>query len=127
MPEPCRGTTKAGRPCEAPAAPGSTWCFFHDPARADARAAARRKGGQAAVRRAAVLPADTPEAPLKTSADVAVFLGATVNRVCRGELDAKIGNCVAVLCGQLLRTLEGVELAARVEALEWVLKSRKEG
>jgi hypothetical protein len=114
MADACQGTTKAGQQCKAPPMLGSTWCFFHHPARADARAAARRKGGQAAVKRAAVLPPDSPDAPLKTSADVAVFLGATVNRVCRGELDAKVGNCVAVLCGQLLRAIEGGELAARV-------------
>jgi hypothetical protein len=75
-------------------------------------------------RPAAVLPADTPDEPLTTVKDVAAFLGVTINQVRRGELDVKVGNCLGLLCGQLLKALESRNLAARVEMLELVLKQR---
>jgi hypothetical protein len=94
------------------------WCFSHDPAIAERRREGQQRGGVSRSRRAAVLPADTPDAPLSTLADVAAFLGATANQVRRGELDPRVGNCLAVLCGTLARAIEHGELERRIEALE---------
>ena len=113
----CEGKRKDGRPCRVAALPGSRYCLFHDPAQAETRRRAQRKGGTNRSRRAAVLPAEAPDAPLKTVPDVVSFLALTANRVCRGELDAKVGNCVGVLCGQLLRALAPDEGQREIDEL----------
>lgn len=41
----CKGKTKQGQPCSAPAR-ASGWCAFHDPALGHKRAAGRKRGGQ---------------------------------------------------------------------------------
>ena len=120
----CRSRKQDGTRCEAQALPGKASCVFHDPSSAESRADGRRRGGKTRSRPAAVLPASTPDAPLGTEADVVTLLGATINQVRRGELDTKVGNCLALLCGQLIRAMQGSDLAARVEMLEAVLKLR---
>jgi hypothetical protein len=65
-----------------------------------------------------VLPAGTPDLPLRTVTDVVTLLGQTINQVRRGELDPKVGNAIGMLTGQLLRALEGADLAERVAQLE---------
>jgi hypothetical protein len=95
---------------------------MHDPANAEGFARGRAAGARR--RKAATLPADTPEAPLGSMADVVTFLGATVNRVLRGQVDAKVGNCCGLLCGQLVRALEKGDLEARVLALEEALRAK---
>jgi hypothetical protein len=102
----CTAKTRGGQPCQAQPLPGKAFCFTHDPESSEARAAARRKGGKARCKPAAVLPGDTPEAPLKSVQDVVAFLGQTASQVRRGDLDAKAGNCLAGICGQLLKALE---------------------
>ena len=113
----CEGKRKDGQACRVTALPGSRFCLFHDPAQAQTRKRAQRKGGTNRSKRAAVLPADAPNAPLQTVPEVVAFLGLTVNRVCRGELDAKVGNCVGVLCGQLLRALGPDDVLREIEEL----------
>lgn len=44
-PSPCSATRTDGEPCRARARPGRTLCTFHDPELAEARAAARKRGG----------------------------------------------------------------------------------
>jgi hypothetical protein len=71
-----------------------------------------------------VLPASAPDLPLASVTDVAAFLATTINETRRGQLDPRVANSMGALCGQLLRALEGGNLAARIEALEAVLKLR---
>jgi hypothetical protein len=40
------------------------------------------------------------------------------NLVSKGQMDCKVGNCLAGVCGQLLRALEAGDLAERVASLE---------
>jgi hypothetical protein len=42
----CVAQTKSGQPCRAQAIHDSQYCFCHDPAQADARAEARKRGGE---------------------------------------------------------------------------------
>jgi hypothetical protein len=114
----CQYLKAGGEPCRAQALPGRTSCIFHDPDLAAKRAEGRKRGGTVRSKPAAVLPRSTPDLPLRTVADIAAMLGTTINQVRRGELDPKVGNCLAVLSGQLLRALEGGELAQRLDALE---------
>ena len=120
----CAHQRPDGARCKARPRQGGAWCAFHDPARAVEQEQARKAGGKARSRKAAVLPAETPDAPLGTVQDVVAFLAATANRVAKGAIDVKVGNCLGLLCGQLLRALEKRDLEARLEALEAVLKQR---
>jgi hypothetical protein len=77
-----------------------------------------RKGGRARSRGAATLPADTPDLALTCVPDVVAALGVTINQVRRGEVDAKLGNCIGLLCSTLRRALTGDEVERRIRALE---------
>ncbi len=44
-PSPCSAARADGQPCQARARPGRDLCTFHDPELAEARAAARKRGG----------------------------------------------------------------------------------
>jgi general stress protein YciG len=109
----CKATTKSGRPCRAHPITGSDFCALHsDPEKA---AELGRKGGKmfAPLRTLpeASYSLDTPQA-------VAVCLGDTINAVLTGRLDHRVGNSVAVLCGQLTKALEQGDLEQRIAALE---------
>jgi hypothetical protein len=112
----CEKVKADGKRCQANAQAGSRWCFFHDPAKAQARTEARRAGGSAT--RAASLPADTPDVLLGSVADVSGLLAQTINQVRRGDVDARIANCVGYLAGQMLTALEKGEIEQRIAALE---------
>ena len=120
----CQHRKRGGGRCNGRAG-ASGYCPFHDPAQAGAQARGRRAGARARNRKATVLPADTPEAPLGSMADVVTFLGATVNRVLRGQLDAKVGNCLGLLCGQLVKALEKGDFEARLAAVEKAIAEGK--
>src|SRR5215471_18575242 len=93
----CQETKPDGQQCRAIAMADSKFCYFHDPAMAKEREAARRAGGVERSRRAAVLPADTPDRPLRNSSEVEDLLRDTINYILRGELDPKIGYCIGYL------------------------------
>jgi hypothetical protein len=57
-------------------------------------------------RAAIVLPAGTSDLPLTDVKEVAVALGDTFNKVRRGEIDVRVGNCLAALAGQMLRAFQ---------------------
>jgi hypothetical protein len=113
----CTATRADGSPCQGKALPGQSLCVFHSSLTAGACAEGRKKGGRRCRTPAATLPANSADLPLATVPDVAAMLGDCINKVRRGELDSKVGNCVAVLAGVLLRALEGGELAAEVARL----------
>ena len=114
----CMGRKRDGSPCPNHARPGKEVCWVHDPALAARRAEGRRRGGLNRSKPAATLPPDTPDLPLKTVADVVALLGQSINQVRTGRLDARVGNCLGVLAGVLLRAIEGGELEQRIGALE---------
>ena len=120
----CQHRKRGGGRCNGRAG-ASGYCNFHDPAQAQAQARGRKQGGRSRNRKATVLPADTPEASLGSMADVVTFLGATINRVLRGQLDAKVGNCLGLLCGQLVKALEKGDFEARLAAVEQALAEGK--
>jgi hypothetical protein len=71
-PEGCRATTSKGKQCRSYAIAGSEYCFFHDPAHAPARAAARRRGGKQRSRSSG--PTPFPETEMTSTAGLASFL-----------------------------------------------------
>lgn len=120
----CRFRKPDGTRCRGQARRGKQSCTFHDPDLAAERAEGRRRGGIGRSRPAAVAPSDAPDLPLRTAADVTAALADAFNRVRRGQLDVKVGNCLGLLAGQLLRAIDGGNLAARIETLELVLRQR---
>jgi hypothetical protein len=99
---------------------GGDFCLFHalDPALAAKRAEGRRSGGKSRSRKAAVLSAATPDLPLRSVGDVIDLLGQTINQVRRGQVDARIGNCLGLLAGQLIQAIKAGEIEKRLAALE---------
>ncbi len=118
----CQHIKDSGTRCEANAITGSVYCFFHDPAKAKERAAARKAGGH--KNKAVVLPAATPDVPLDKISDVVRLLGETINQVRRGELDPKFSNAIGYLTGILLKALEQGEIEERLSALETIVKGQ---
>jgi hypothetical protein len=101
----CQQIKRDGQQCKTNARTNSNLCFFHDPNAAKEREAARRAGGVERSRRAAVLPPDTPDRPLRNKGEVADLLRDTINQILRGELDAKIGYIVCNLTTLYTKTL----------------------
>src|SRR5262245_60717668 len=120
----CNHKKRDGARCRASALPESGKCLFHDPARAEQRAAGRRRGGVNRPRPAATLSPAAPALPLKSVADVVAALGQTINQVRTGRLAVNVGNCLGVLAGVLLKAIEGGDLEQRLVALEADVKRR---
>lgn len=114
----CEFIKPDGNRCRAKARPGRTLCFSHCPELKDRRDAARRAGGIASAKRAAVLPAKTPDLPLANMADLVGLLATSINHVRRGELDPRIGNTIAYMSSVLIRALDNGELERRMADLE---------
>jgi hypothetical protein len=108
--------------CKAHAQNESSFCFFHDPALDNQRAAARKAGGIARTRRI-VLPAHIRDKSLRNAADVGELLGETINQVRRGEIDLRVSNAIGYLSGILLSAIEKSSLEVRLAALEAVFAS----
>jgi hypothetical protein len=94
----------------------SGFCFFHDPECAEKRDEARKRGGQQTSRQhrkaGAVSPSvacELADLRLEDVGDVVKALADTFNKVRKGELDVRIGNCLGVLAGTLLRAFRGDE------------------
>jgi hypothetical protein len=121
----CSYIRSDGNGCKARAPTGSAFCAFHDPARADQQREARRQGGKARSKRAAVLPIGTADLPLASVADVAALLADTINQVRRGEVDAKVGSCLGYLANSLLKAIEASTLAEEMAALKTEVEALK--
>jgi len=120
----CRQIKSDGSHCGANARRGSVYCFFHDPDSAKERVAARINGGKKRSRKAAVLPADTPNTVLTSAADVTALLAETINQVRRGEVAAQVSNAVGYLAGILLKAKQQDQLEQRVARVESILASK---
>lgn len=114
----CKGKKKDGTPCQASAHPGKRYCCFHNPDLAEQRAEGRRKGGINRREPTTTLPPDTPDLPLKSVADVVAALAQTINQVRTGRIDARVGNCLFVGAGVLLKAIQESDIEARLAALE---------
>ena len=120
----CQHVKPNGQGCEANAMTDSDFCFFHDPSKARERAAARRAGGVERSRRAVVLPADTPDRPLRSGREVTELVPYMINKILRGELDPKIGSVVGYLLTVQMKAFDQGETEARLAALEAIVRQR---
>ncbi len=118
----CQKTKADGSRCKVRVINGSSFCYFHDPAKAHERQAAQRAGGIARSRQAAVLPLETPDWQVRKISDVVEILGQTLNQVRRGQIDPRVANSVAYISGVLLKAMERGPMEERITTLEGILK-----
>jgi hypothetical protein len=117
--ERCKHVKADGTQCRARKVHASDYCFFHDPARAAERAAARQAGGRKG--KAAVLPPETPMRPVRTAGDVIELLAETIHQVRTGTLDPRVGNCIGYLSAIVLKATQQGEMEQRLAALEAIV------
>jgi Family of unknown function (DUF5763) len=113
----CTATRRDGQPCTAGARP-SGYCFFHDPAMAEARAHGRHVGGinrRNMLRLKAAVPPDAMPAKLR---EVLNHLIGALDETYDGQLEPQVARAMATLSGAIVRLYEFGELAVRVQALE---------
>ena len=112
-PKRCEAARKNGAPCQAPALPGSRFCFAHDPERAQARVEARKRGGHNSAKVVRLRGLAPPRL-------VPIFdqLERALVEVHDGELDPKAAQAMASLARALATLLQTGELEERVRRLE---------
>jgi hypothetical protein len=113
--ERCPGTKRDGSPCTVSVEPPQIYCWWHDPANADARQRAASKGGKRGGR----------GRPQDELAGVKAQLQDLVRDVLAGDLETGRAAVVNQLINTRLRAIElerkikeTDELEARIEALE---------
>lgn len=122
----CQATTKRGQPCQSPAG-ADGFCFWHSPARAAQRAAARSKGGKARHGRAITyLPAEETEISLKSAEDVLALIERAANDALKLERSLSRSRTLGSLAAVALKAVEVTELEARIAALETLLTNKGE-
>jgi hypothetical protein len=111
----CSAIARSGSRCASPVLPESAYCFVHDPAAADRRREASKKGGHArsnAARAAKAMP------PALTSDDLLVTLSEAIRKVERGELAPGPANAISSLARAMNSIRETTEIERRLEELE---------
>ena len=106
----CKGKTRTGAACRAPAGSGGL-CFFHANPEA-------QKLGQIGGRknRRSVVDVEVPDN--MTAADVSKVTGQAIRLLLSGELRAREASALAQLCNSLYRVIPTADLEARVTMLE---------
>ena len=113
----CSFQSDDGSSCDARPMKSGKYCFFHSP---DANDEKRRLEAQSRGGKANAVAVQTPLPPITISnaQDVVKLLEETINQVRGGILDVKIGNCIGVLSGHLIKAIEVSSIATRVEFIE---------
>ena len=109
----CSATRKDGQQCTAPPLGIGQLCFAHSPATAEARTAARKKGGHNSarvVRLQGLLPARL--------APVFLRLEQALTEVADGAMEPKVGQAVAAIARAMVATLQAGELEDRLRRIE---------
>ena len=104
--------------CRGYAVTGSRYCFAHDPAQAQKRQDAQRKGGEAG--RVATLPESS--LAVRKMSDVLELIETTINDVRAGRLDVRVANAIGYLANVSVKVIQQTDIEARLEALESVLE-----
>lgn len=112
----CKVTKIDGQRCKARAQTGSAFCFFHDPDSRERRLAAQSQGGSKPA--PFQVTSNPPDFDLEDPSDIAKLVSYAVNRLLRGELDAKAAHTVGYLADCALRVHSAGALSNRVERLE---------
>ena len=108
--------------CKGNAMLNAEFCYFHNPAIAEAD---KQKSRVAGGKNNAVAIAE-PLEPLKieTTADVVILLTQTVNLIRGGKMEVRVANCLGVLSGHLIKAFEVSDLEKRIEKIENTIEQR---
>jgi len=107
----CRGKTKTGSACRAPAGSGGL-CFFH--ANPDSARTLGQVGGR--KNRRSTVELQVPEN--LTATELCKITGNAIRSLLAGELRARDASALAQLCNSAYRIIPGADLEARVATLE---------
>lgn len=119
----CKSSKTDGNNCNARPMSGSEYCYFHNPdVSPEERRDVQARGGKA---NAVVVKEPLPPVEVKDATDVVTLLQDTINQVRAGQLDVRIGNCIGVLSGHLIKALEVANIENRVEIIERAILERK--
>ena len=120
----CLGTKRDNSPCTVSVEPPQTYCWWHDPANADARKQAAARGGKRAGR----------GRPLAEVSDIRRRLSDLADDVLEGRQDKAVAAVASQVLNVYLRAIsiemkltEQLELLARLEALEEGLEQNRGG
>lgn len=119
----CSFLSKDKSNCSAHAMIGSQYCYFHNPEIDEgSKKSAQSRGGKG---NATLIREPLPPVSIKEAKDVVLLLEDTVNRVRAGEVEVRIGNCIGLLSGQIIKALEIAQLQNRVEIIERAILERR--
>jgi hypothetical protein len=119
----CAADTNAGRPCGAPAQRRSTFCYWHDPEKAEDLAEAQRLGGLRRKRERTVAAAydftglGSVESILRLFEIAAIDVLGLETSIAKSRVLINAGSAA-------LKLLEIGDLQTRIELLESALKAR---
>ena len=116
----CRGTKPDQSNCQAPALPGSEFCFFHDPSKAEKRREAQARGGR--QNHMKTLDAAAPDVKVEDCRSAISLISETINQVRKGQIDPRVANSVGFLANILIKAVERDKMETRIDQLEALLK-----
>jgi hypothetical protein len=119
--ETCKGKTKTGIACRAPAGSGGL-CFFH--ANPDSAKSLGQIGGRKNRRSA---PVDLQMPDNMTAADLRKVTVQAIRLLLSGELQAREASALAQLCNSLHRVIQTADLETRVATLEEQVAQEESG
>jgi hypothetical protein len=124
MAEKCIAIARSGKSCQSAVVAGSQYCYVHDPALAEARREAARKGGRNRSNRARASKRIRAYGPH----DVAVILSACLKDLIAGDLDIGTATAAASLGRACLAAAEKGQIETLLQELEAAHEQRnKEG
>ena len=118
----CKARKNDNSECEA-AASESGYCFAHDPARGQERAAARRKGGQA-TRAASLGNKEALPTSVRTVGDVLTVLDYSLIEAIALQNSVQRGRLLVSICSGYLEAIKIGEFETRLEAIEQALAAK---
>lgn len=113
----CQALTKSGQRCTATPTKGGHYCWWHDPENQEEAHAARLQGARTG--RALGLHS-APDLDLRSPQKVLEASSLVATAVLRGQVDPKVGNCLAVLFGAALRAADQ-DLEERIREIEEIM------
>jgi hypothetical protein len=116
----CSATKSDQSKCQAAVIPGSEFCFFHDPSKAEQRREAQSQGGR--QNHVKTLEDSAPDVKVEDSGDAIALISETINQVRKGQIDPRVANSVGFLANILIKAVERNKLETRIEQLEALLK-----
>jgi hypothetical protein len=119
----CKAKKPDGSDCQNIALPGSEFCFFHDPDKADKRREAQALGGR--HNHIKTLDADAPDVKIESCSDTVPLLSETINQVRKGEIDPRVANAVGYLANVLIKAVEQSDIEKRLEAIEGIVRTNR--